>query len=188
MGNIQRQASTYLAAFLKSIQQYTGNLNLPDFNLVTIIILFVLLMVFLFGVTFGRSRLLIGLLSLYVARVLESVFPYFDWIKGQLKNTDVSIIHAGLFIVIFMVTFILLERSVLRARLGLSEASVVFVGILSILELGFLVSIASIYLPTEVYRILPAQVLEYFNTKTAQFWWSAAPILSLLFMRKHKKD
>ena len=182
------QVQLYLAGFFKTIQQYVGDINLPDFNLVTIVILFVLLMVFLFGVTFGRSRLLIGLLSLYVARVLESVFPYFDWLKGQLKSTDASFIHAGLFIVIFMITFVLLERSVLRARLGLSEASVAYVGILSLLELGFLVSIASIYLPTEVYRILPPQLLEYFNTKSAQFWWSAAPILSLLFMRKHYKD
>lgn len=182
------QVQLYLAEFLKTIQGYVGDFNLPNLNLVTIIILFVLLMVFLFGVTFGRSRLLIGLLSLYVARVLESVFPYFDWLKGQLKNTDASFIHAGLFVVIFMITFVLLERSVLRARLGLSEASVAFVGFLSLLELGFLISIATIYLPTEVYRILPPQVLEYFNTKTAQFWWSAAPILSLLFMRKHHND
>src|SRR3989344_2857357 len=188
MDSLISQAMLYANTFLKSIQEHTGNLQIPDLSLISIGLLFLLLVFFLIGVTFGRSKILVALLSLYIAKIIEVSFPYFDWINKELgKNTDLAWLHLFIFIAGFAITFFLLQRS-MGGRFSLSETSIVSISLLSLLEIGLLASIILDYLPAEIYKTFPQSLTQYFTTKTAQFWWSAAPILALLFMRKHHND
>ena len=184
MQNMENQFLLYLNGFLKSVQSYAHHWNLPDLNTVTILAIFIFLVVFLLGVTFVKSRLLVGLVSLYIARLLESNFLYFDKLRANFPSFADKWLHLGLFVVFSMIIFILLQRSTLGNHLSLSHSSTLFTALFSVLTIGFLVSVILPYLPTGAYSNIRPELLQYFVTSTARFWWSAAPLLALIFLKK----
>ncbi len=181
MQSLLAQFTTY---FNDIVGTFTGNsigLGAANFNLISVIFLCVLLVVFLLGVTFGRSRILIGLLSLYVARLLESNFIYFDKVKSMVSSWPEHWLHFGLFVIFAMGTFVLIQAAASR-RISQVGSSIPAVTALSFLSAGFLASLVLSYLPVELGNISP-NILQYFTSQTARFWWSVAPLLSLVFLR-----
>ena len=109
MQNIISQIKPSLDAGLAFIQRYfpIGKLQMPDFSIMSLVVAFSVLVIFLIGLTFGRSRVLIALISIYIARVIEMNFIYFDRVVAAFKNTDVGLLRVGLFTIFFMIAFFL---------------------------------------------------------------------------------
>lgn len=188
MGDVLIKIIDYAKIPFEWLQKYTGTLGLPSLDWTVMAILFFAVAVFVIGFAFGKSRMLIGLLSLYVADVLVSRFIYFEKLRETFKNIDESWLKLGLFAVIFIIAFLLLQRSILRYRLSLSETSVFSVLLLCVLTVGFALSSVLADLPKSVHSKIPAGALNYIGTKEARFWWAVAPIVVLLFMKKKKRS
>src|SRR3989344_6709163 len=106
MQNILAQVQFYFNTFISSVEKYLpagfskssiGNIGLPDFNTASLIAIFLIIAVFLVGLTFGKSRILIALLSMYVARVIEINFAYYPQLSGAIKSVDDGLLRAGVF-------------------------------------------------------------------------------------------
>jgi hypothetical protein len=167
-------------------QRLFGGAGSLKLNYNWLIVFFFLFVVFLIGLNLGRSRVLLTLLSLYIAAFLEPQFIYFDKLQAVTKFKPDFWLHIGLFLIIYLASIAILNRSLLKQPLTLKETSFFSIALIAILEVGFLASLLIRYLPPEVSGNLPAAIIRLFGTKNARFWWAALPILALLFLKSKK--
>lgn len=181
----------YIIDFVQYVQKLTGNVGLPRLNYSWLIILFFIFAIFLVGLSLGRSRILLSLLCLYIAAFLESRFIYFDKLRElafrQAQGKPEFWLHIGLFLIIFIISLGILNRSTLKQSLTLRETSFFPIAFAAVLEIGFLASLIMAYLPSEIGGELPVWAVKFFGTQNAQFWWALAPLIVLLFFKRKKE-
>ena len=149
-----------------------------------LVLVFIFLAVFFYGMRAGRGRQVLLLLSLYAATVLTDLFPYEEKLLENFQ-TEPFYLEAGVFIAAILLSFNLLLRSPLRTFAVQEKRSPIFhVLLLSLLILGVFVSYLTTILPEEHLVQLDHPVFEYFKTQNAQFWWSLAGLAALAFIRK----
>ncbi len=165
---------------LNSYANIFSSVSKPEFLFSGVLLVFLLL----YGISLGRTRALISLLGIYIAYVFNETFIYFSQLYSWIPIKNVNIVRTGIFIIMYAIIFFVLNRSLAKTRLTLREASLVSVFLISILQLGLLLSITANLLKGDIATHLPVIFLTYFGTKAALFYWSVAPLAALLFMRK----
>ena len=105
---------------------------------------------FVVGITLGRSRLVVGVLSLYVAAFSERLFPFHNEIQNSFGDLQTYWVRVGVLVIFYILVFIGLSRSAAGARFSLKEASFFSVLVISILQAGFLASLIMAMLPDSV--------------------------------------
>jgi len=143
--------------------------------------------VLLMALTLGRTRTLISTLSIYVAFALQTIFPFFGWLLNHQSFTnDLPTLRVFAFILLYAIVFGLMNRSILKTRFNLSEASFASVIMMGLAQLGFIVSIILNLAPSfyDISQRLPASVLPFIGNQNALFYWALVPILLLVFQKK----
>ena len=178
------------------IQQYTkflnGNFlgsfsNFSNLNLGPEVLFFILAVIFilLWGLSLGRTRAFVSLLAIYIAYVLETGFPYLSQVNSALNlKYDTAYVKIGLFFAIYILVFAILNSSLVKKRLTIKESSIVIVGLVSLLQLGLLISIISNSLPSLIIKQVPAYLLPFFLGQQALFIWFVLPIVAALFIKR----
>lgn len=187
MNTLISKALGYLVDFAQYVQKFWGSAALPRLNYSWLIVLFFIFAIFLIGLNLGRLRILLSLICIYIAAFLESRFIFFDKLRELLKNPPEFQLHIGLFLVIYTIIVLIFNRSALKHSLTLRETSFFPIALIAILEIGFLASLITAYLPPGTIGSLPAGLVNFFGTRNAQFWWALAPLVLLLFMKRDKK-
>ncbi len=178
----------YLVDFAQYTQKLFGNAGLPKLNYGWLIALFFIFVIFLVGLSLGKSRILLSLICLYIASFLESHFIYFDKLRGVIKNQPESWLHIGLFLIFFIISLAILNRSALKHSLTLRETSFFPIALITVVGIGFLTSLIVSYSPPEISGSWPAMIVKFFGTKNAQFWWALTPLVLLLFIKRKKEN
>lgn len=181
------QILIYLTDFSSFIKKFTGDVGVSSVHYDWLIIFFFGFAILVVASSLGRSRMLLALLSIYTAYFIESNFLYFDKLRELFKNLPDHWLRIGLFFVIYVIVFVILNRSSLRHRLTLAESSVFPIILIAVVEMGFLTTILISYFPTEWFNKIPPKLIPYFATKNAQFWWAVTPLISLLLNRRKKQ-
>lgn len=184
---ILSQILIYLTDFSSFIKKFTGDVGSAGAHYDWLIIFFFAFVILIVALSLGRSRMLLALLSLYAASFLESHFVYFDKLRQFFKNPPDHWLRVGLFLLIYIFVFAILNRSSLKHRLTLAETSIFAVILIAIVEMGFLATILISYFPGDLFQKIPLKLLPYFATEKARFWWAVVPIISLLLNRRKKQ-
>ena len=175
------------------IQQYTKFLNgnflssFSNLNLGPEVLFFILGVIFvlLWGLSLGRTRSLVSLLAIYIAYVLETGFPYLTQVDKALNlKYDMAYVKIGLFFAVYILVFAILNGSLVKKRLTMGESSIVIVGLVSLLQLGLLLSIIANNLPELIKKQVPAYLLPFFIGSQALFAWFVLPVVAVLFIKK----
>jgi hypothetical protein len=148
-----------------------------------LVLVFLFLAIFIYGINAGRSRMILMLLSIYTAVVLTGLFPYREYLLKNIKIQESYFIELGLFLIAFLAVLILFSNSSLRV-LANFRGSILQIIILSILILGVFVSHLTVLLPAEVLAKLDHPIFAYFKTETAQFWWTLAGVAGLVVLKR----
>lgn len=153
--------------------------------------LFFLLAIFLTALSFGKTRIVLALLATYIAAFLELVFIYQPQVAGYLadflKLPAIFWARLLIFIVLFIVAFLILNRSILRPKMSLQESPPLAILFLSVLQGIFWVSIAASYAPLDHALITAFPLIKsYLAVPAAQFVWALVPLLALLFVKRKK--
>jgi len=126
---------------MESIQQV--NWAVPTWDL--FIVLFFIVGAFLYGMSMGRDRVLVVLISMYMALAVVGNAPILRDINAiQFSFDDNVALRIGAFIIIFLLLFFLVSRSALLHTIGRGPSSgswwqtITF----SILQVGLFISIA----------------------------------------------
>jgi len=153
------------------------------------IFLFFFIIAFLYGFSLGRDRILVILVSIYIALAVVPAFPYLDQLY-----LDVSIqgfaFRVTSFYLAFIVLFFLLSRSALNTLLGAQATGVgdrlIEVIIFSVLHVGLLVSITLSFLPDAALGELAPGTREVFASDLGQFLWLVAPVVAMIVFSYHR--
>lgn len=139
----------------------------------------------LYGLSLGRTRAVLSLLSIYVAFVVIKLFPYFN-IINQIAGRGVQDywLQIGVFLAIYIAIFLIFNFSFIRKRLSSAEFSLFGVILISLLQLGFLASIIFSFLPRESAIKWSSYFYNYLATQQALFIWAVAPLPVLLFIKR----
>jgi len=150
-----------------------------------LIVLFVLMGVFLYGVNLGRNKILVVIICTYLASVIFNLFPYGRFL-GELKDSY-TFDALGFIILIFLIYFFL-SRSALKAALHYSSSGSWFqVFIFSILALGLILSNIARIAPKDFLEKLSPFLVKLFGSPASQFWWALLPIVFLSLIRRKDK-
>jgi len=148
---------------------------------------FLVFILFILGITLGKSKLVIGIVSIYISSFLERLFPYHNELTGVFGQIEDYWIRIGLLVFFYLIVFLLLNKSMARSRLTLKEISFFAIIPLSILQTGFIISIILTLLPSSILDSLSPYIIQYFGAPKAQFAWALLPLISFMFLGKRKK-
>lgn len=147
------------------------------------IVIFFLVTVFLYGLSLGRDRIIVILVSIYMALAVISNAPLVD--TGA--EGESFAIRVTAFLAIFILLFFLLSRSALMNTFGTLAAGTWWqVFVFSTFHVGLLVSITLSFLPKDAIGHLAPITQQIFASETGRFFWIVAPIIGMSMLRGEK--
>lgn len=165
------------------------NFSSPTWDL--FIILFFLVFSLLYGLSLGRDRILVIIVSIYMALAVVNSAPFLKAIEGTTIHVAVGPYFAfrvTLFLSVFLVIFFLLSRSALVGTFGGQEqGSVIQVMLFSILHVGLLTSVTLSFLPAEIAARFAPLTRTIFLSEIGRFVWIILPILAMVAMRTRRR-
>lgn len=147
---------------------------------------FFIFAVFFYGLSIGKARLLLFLISIYIAKLFVDSFVYVDYLLDVFGN-NIFAIYLGLFIISYIAIFLILDRSILKIRLSTREYPISKLLALSVVIIILLSNVVFTYLPPDVALGVKGGGAKYFLGDTAFFWWFLLSVLSILLLKRKKK-
>ena len=146
----------------------------------------VMIVLVLYGLSVGRTKALVSLLSIYVAYTLTVLFPFLGTLSGRLSDQIRPVAAVLLFLATYVVVFLLLSNSAMRHRMTLGEISILQVLLISVVQMGLLASIATSLVPPQLAERAFGSLLPYIAGQRALWLWAAASVAILPFLRTHQ--
>lgn len=180
-------------------QFLTGlDVNSPSWDL--FIFLFFIIAVFVYGFTLGRSRIMVLLVSTYmalavihIATVPGGVFgPDFGAQAGQLTigSSPFFIAQITAFVGMVLLIFFFMANSALRRAFAAEDVhgKVWQIVAFSFLHAGLLIASVLSFIPPERREGLLEATQTLFATPTALFIWTILPIIVMMFVKDEEED
>ena len=160
------------------------NWSTPSWDL--FIVAFFIVSAFIYGISLGRDRIIVILVSIYMSLAVVNAMP------SAVFNIGIDKVHAfqiTAFIVVFIALFFLLSRSGLMKAFGAVASQGPFwqVILFSILHVGLLVSIGMSFLPEVALAKFAPLTQTIFTDEWMQFAWIAAPVVAMLLIKEAEK-
>src|SRR3990170_2171593 len=97
------------------------DLSRPSWDL--FIILFFVAAAFIYGLSLGRDRIVVILVSIYMALAVVNYAPYLSSISGQVGIDSIFVVRISAFLLTFLGLFFMLSRSALMRTIAKPEDS-----------------------------------------------------------------
>lgn len=176
---------------INNFNSFLASLNVGAPSWDVFIILFFLLASFIYGLSLGRDRIIIILMSVYVALVVVESAPWLSQINpAQLGITNIFVFKIGVFLATFVAVFFLLSRSDLLLAISRADAPGRWwqVIVFSFLHVGLLISVCLSFLPADAAGQLAPLTRQMFVGQDIKFFWIIAPIIALALVREKNRE
>lgn len=180
------QVASSTEVVLQNVNQYIAGVNFAEPTWDLFLILFFIIASFIYGLTLGRERIIVILVSLYMTIAVIAAAPFINQIApAQYGPNNVFAFHLAVFLLIFVLIFFLLSRNTLLRTLTRSEAPGQWwqVIIFSVLHVGLLISIVLSFVPSEYQTYISPALRNWFIGEQATFFWVIAPIVAMAFSK-----
>ena len=108
---------TWLNALVSAVtNQFSGDLSL-DF----LAVIFFLVVMLLIAFSLGRNRIVVAIISTYLAAFIYLILPWSDQIRAWLSLEQVFWVNLGIFAAAWLICYSVLVSSVLRSRASLGD-------------------------------------------------------------------
>ena len=146
------------------------------------IILFFILASIIYGFSLGRDRIIVILISIYMALAIVNYAPFLGNYTAEVGVSGVFFFRVSTFVASFMSLFFLMSRSALASTLGrrTRDGSWYQVIIFSFLHVGLLISSVFSFLPSAITENLAPLTKQLFVNDLAMFVWVILPILFMI--------
>ncbi len=151
------------------------------------VILSLIVAAFLLGLTMGRNKIIILLISIYIAIAVISFFPFGDIFKTP--KTDENFVYPiAAFIGIVFIFFILLSNSALKKALrATGDKSVFLILLFSLFYIGLILSVVLSFFPKDLVKTFNPITRKVFMAEISRFLWAIIPVLGMAILRKRKR-
>lgn len=170
-----------VAKFLSSI-----NWTSPSWDL--FIFLFFIVGALLYGFSLGRDRIIVILVSVYMALAVVGNAPIVNKMNLAFHVNESIVLKISFFLGIFVVLFFLLSRSALLKTIGDNSSGGAWwqVIVFSILQIGLLISITMSFLPPEMLGSFSQFTRDFFISDIGKSCWLILPIVVMAISPKSK--
>lgn len=154
------------------------------------ILLFFAIAALLYGLSLGRDRVIVILISMYMALAIVTNTPLLLALDGPLHFSTNPVLKVVFFLGTFILLFILVTRSSLLRTVGAVKVpgswwqTILF----SLFQVGLLISITLNLLPKEVTQGLSSFTKELFLSDNGRSAWMALPVLIMIFAPRQKTE
>ncbi|OIO52737.1 MAG: hypothetical protein AUJ19_00455 [Parcubacteria group bacterium CG1_02_58_44] len=174
---------------VKAVDGLVGYVSSVDWATPTwdlFIVIFFIVTVFLYGMSLGRDRIIVILVSIYMALAVVSNIPVVSSAGGSANVLvgNLFVLKVTSFLGLFVLLFFLLSRSALMRTFGnMANGSWFQVFLFSIFHVGLLVSITLSFLPPDAVGHLAPITRTIFASDWAKFAWIVAPVASMMVLK-----
>lgn len=154
------------------------------------IIFFFIIAAFLYGLSLGRDRIIVILVSIYMSLAIVGHAPIVnnESFQNMINNIvgQFFVFQISAFLLIFILLFFVITRSALLKTIASSDTPGPWwqVMLYSILHVGLLVSIILSYIPKEsIDTVLAPLTLKVFTTDLAQNVWILGPVIAMFIFK-----
>jgi hypothetical protein len=156
--------------------------NIANMSIDTIILIIIFFILFVYGIKFGKRKIISLMLSLYASIPIVYFFPYLQEISF-FGDTDKAVLYSqiGLFVLVIVLINVVLSRIVSFELYHRGLRRLIENGFLALASGGLLIAISyHIIKISELYDFAgPIDVI--FASSTLFFWWTVAPIIVIFF-------
>jgi hypothetical protein len=151
------------------------------------LLLFFLIGALLYGLTLGRDRIVVIMVSIYMGLAVVSNAPVLKRLSADIAVNSFAF-RISTFIGLFVLLFFFLSRNALIRSLEFGTGGRLLQTMLfSVLHVGLLVSVALSFLPESALAQLSPQARSLFISDTAKFAWLVAPIAAMMVFGGRKE-
>lgn len=149
------------------------------------IILFFIVAGFLYGLSLGRDRVIVILVSVYMALAVVNSAPFIGNFQADIGLNQFFVFRMSAFVVVFIALFFLMSRSALLSTIASSNSQGPWWQVLlfSFLHVGLLISITLSFLPPTASSHLAPMTQTIFMKDMGRFIWIVAPIVAMILIK-----
>jgi predicted permease len=173
-----QSAKDLLASSTDALDAVT-NMSLDTIILITI---FVVLLVY--GLRYGKYRMISLLLSFYIVIPIISFFPYLNTLSflGERESVNAALYsQIGVFLLIVIFLNVILSRFICEEFPSRGIRRLFEAGLLSASSGGLLLAISYHIIPITTLHDFAAPIDTLFASTQMFFWWLVIPLIALLF-------
>lgn len=149
------------------------------------IYLFFIIATLLYGLSLGRDRVIVILISVYMALAVVDAAPFLDSVRGAAGADQFGVFRVAIFAVVFILLFFLMSQSALLSTIASTDTRGAWwqVIVFSMLQVGLLISIVLSFLPAGATTHLAPMTQKIFVQDTSRFLWIIAPIVAMILLK-----
>lgn len=163
------------------------NWQVPSWDL--FIILFFVFSALIYGMSLGRQRIIVILISIYMSLAVVDYAPIVENFLKDRGMGDFILFEVTSFLGAFLILFFLLSRSALLKVFGGGNHDGVWwqVMLFSFLQIGLLISVVLTFLPASITSNLSPTIQQIFIDDNSKFLWIISPILAMILIRSPRR-
>lgn len=160
----------------------------PSWDL--LIFVFFIVISLLYGLSLGRDRIIVILVSIYMALAVVGTAPYLNQFQAEININNTFVFKITTFLGVFLILFFLISRSGLMGTIAKSNGLGKWWQVLmfSFLHVGLLLSVLLSYLGPAAAEKLAPLTREIFVSDPGRFFWLVAPIIAIVLARDKKEE
>lgn len=150
------------------------------------IIVFFVIAAFLYGMSLGRDRIIVILVSIYMALAIVNTAPFLPELSVGVAVNGSVLFKVSTFLGAFIFLFFLLSRSALLRTVasGDTQGNWLQVVVFSILHVGLLISVTLTFLPQDMVLDKLAPLTQtIFVGEWARFLWVILPVVAMAMLK-----
>lgn len=148
------------------------------------LLLFFLIASFVYGLSLGRDRIIVIMVSIYMALAVVNFAPYITTFSADVNINDAISFRVVAFIGLFLLLFFFLsQNALLRTFSADAYGSIWQVVVFSIIHVGLMLSVTLSFLPTEVIDGLTPLSQNFFLSDPAKAIWITLPIVAMALFK-----
>lgn len=166
-------------------QHYVASIDWSKPTWDLFIILFFVIAALLYGLSLGRDRVIVILVSVYMALAVVNTAPYIGNYTADIGVDQFFVFRISAFVVVFVALFFLMSRSALLSTVASSDSSGPWWQVLlfSFLHVGLLISIVLSFLPDTAAGNLAPLTQKLFTSEGGRFFWIVTPIVAMILIK-----
>lgn len=155
------------------------------------IILFFVVASLIYGVSLGRDRIIVILVSIYMSLAIVNYMPFLTGVNSAgVSLNDTFALRVSVFLGVFILLFFFLSHSALMKAFGHATTQGKFwqVMIYSFLHVGLLISVTLSFFPADLANVLSPFTQSIFMSDIARAIWVTIPVVAMAVFGAGDKD
>ena len=154
------------------------------------IVLFFVIASLLYGISLGRDRIIVILVSIYMSLAIVNYIPFIAEFTAKISVNDAFALRVSVFLGIFILLFFFLSHSALLRTLGHAtvQGPLWQVMIFSFLHVGLLISVTLSFFPANLSHVLSPVTQGFFTGNVARAAWVSLPVLAMVVLGRKVDD